>query len=215
MKRILVILLLLAIIIPIAVQASFEVRNDELSFGLIIPDGFQAYDKLAPHSDPATKKYVAGNALYSFNKGGNPAAGNWSGIFLDIERSSSDYYGFDPKELLSAGETLSKEEWQGCVVNVFRNARSYRTGLDEKLITLNAVVPLKPEAIQIKLTGVEGDENEMKDILGSLLRSLEGRAGCNVAKNNLYLIAAFVLLFIFAAIIVKLKESKPFCWFFV
>ncbi len=187
-----------------ATGASFEVKNDELGFKLTLPDGFKPYDKLASQSDPATKSFMAVDYLYSFNKGGNPETNNWLGIFLDIERTADDYYlGFKPEELLSAGETVSEKKWGSCNINIFRNVRIYRIGSDEKLITLNAIIPLKSKPIKFKLSGVEADEAEMSNILDSALKSLDGKSDCAPVKNNNYKILFAVLMIILTIIIIK------------
>lgn len=196
--------------LPVMAGASFEVKNDELDFRFTVPDGFKEYNPLVPHSDSATRNYVEANALYSYNKGGDPQANNWTGIFFNIERAMELNLGFEAKDFLSAGETLSQKKWGGCDISVVRGSRAYKTGSDEKMVTLSAQAPLKPKPILIKLTGVNGDEAEMNSIIDSVLASLEGESDCRLDNNKNIIIAVIVLVSILIIIkkIIKALASK-------
>lgn len=152
------------------------VHNAELAFTVEIPEGFKEYDYLKPHSDMRTRRVVREQTLYAYNKGGNPQENNYTGIFLYIERSSwANLAGLDIGET-SPNTTLLHETWQGHTINLYRVERKYTTDGD-RMVTLNAAIPLNTEPIQVKFSGDVTDENEMRILLSSILSTLDGKAG--------------------------------------
>ena len=153
-----------------------SIHNEDLAFTVKIPEGFKEYDYLKPHSDARTRKFVKEQTLYAFNKGGHPEENNYSGIFLYIERSSwANLKGLDIGDI-PPNTSLLKETWLGHQINLYRVEGKYTTNGD-RMVTLNAVIPLKVEPIQIKLTGDVADEDEMRILLSSILSTMEGKAG--------------------------------------
>lgn len=153
-----------------------SIHNEDLAFTVQIPEGFKEYDYLKPHTDMRTRRFVKEQTLYAYNKGGNPEENNYTGIFLYIERSSwANLARLDIGEI-PPNTTLLRETWRGHRINLYRTERKYSTGGD-RLVTLNAAIPLKVEPIQIKLTGDVADENEMRKLLSSILSTLDGKAG--------------------------------------
>ena len=164
------------------------IHNEDLGFTVQIPEGFKEYDYLKPHSDVRTRRIVKEQTLYAYNKGGKPGENNYTGIFLYIEHSSwANLASLDFGEL-PANTTLLKETWQGHKINLYRAERKYTTGGD-RMVTLNAAIPLKAEPIQIKLSGDVVDEHEMRQILASILSTLDGEAGIAAHAQQLTYVA--------------------------
>jgi hypothetical protein len=67
--------------------------------------------------------------------------------------------------------TILSEKWKDFDVEVFRVPE--RAG-NLQLLTFNAQVPLKPEAVQIAVIGEAASENELRSLLRSVLSSLDG-----------------------------------------
>ena len=195
---------ILAILVMGASQATtLQIQSEDLSFRLEVPSGFHEYDYLKPHSDSRTRKYVEKNTIAAYNKGGDPDSNNYTGIFLFIERSSlSMLAGIGFNEAPDNSEIL-KELWKGVQINLYRNERIYNTKGD-LLVTMTAAIPLKPEPIQIKLSGDIKDETEMRHLLQSVLNSLEGEASI-YAHESWLKYGVIVLVIGFLGLIIKRK----------
>ena len=193
----LLVILFMLTSIPIGARA-FPIKNNDLAFTIDVPEGFTEYNYLKPHSDARTRKFVQENTLYAFNKGGDPENNNYTGIFIYIERSSwVSLYGLDFGGLPANTELLS-ETWRGIKINLYRLERAYTT-VGDRMVTLNATIPLKAEPIQIKLSGDLAVEKEMRELLSSMLASLEGKASIAAYAN--WLKALFITLAILAVVI--------------
>jgi hypothetical protein len=178
---------------PLPLNAT-SIHNEDLAFVVKIPEGFKEYDYLKPHSDARTRKFVKEQTLYAYNKGGHPEENNYTGIFLNIERSSwVNLSGLDIGEL-SPNTTSLEETWRGHKINLYRVEKKYTTTGD-RMVTLNAVIPLKAGPIQIKLTGDVKDENEMRNVLSSILSTLDSEAGIIAyAVQFKYLVIASIVI---------------------
>jgi hypothetical protein len=87
-----------------------------------------------------------------------------------------------------------EETWQGHQINLYRVEQKYTTAGD-KMVTLNAVIPLKAEPIQIMLTGDVADENEMRRLLSSMLSTLDGEVGITAYAVQLkYVLIATIII---------------------
>lgn len=151
---------------------AFQLHNDEYDFTITIPDGFKAYDYLKVHSG-TTYDFVKKNTLYAYNLGGSPEKNNYTGLFLDIERSSWLMVNNPaPDNDLS----VLKNAWQGLDINLYRQEDGFYKNRATRL-TLTAAIPLKAGPVQIKLSGSPAKEDEMKTILKSMLDSLDAEAG--------------------------------------
>jgi len=67
------------------------------------------------------------------------------------------------------GMTIFKEKWRSFEIDVFRIHEKFG---DIETLTFNAQVPLKPEAIQLKLIGEKSREDELRSILRNALNNL-------------------------------------------
>lgn len=180
--------------VPLPLNAT-SIHNEELAFTVQIPEGFREYDYLKPHSDPRTKRFVEEQTLYAYNKGGRPEENNYTGIFLYIERSSwANLRGLDIGEL-SPNTTLLEETWHGHKINLYRVERKYTTRGD-RMVTLNAAIPLKADPIQVKFTGDIADESEMRALLSSILTALDGEAGITAYAEWIKYAAIATILFV-------------------
>jgi hypothetical protein len=71
------------------------------------------------------------------------------------------------------GVTIVTENWKDLEIEVTRVPERIA---DAQLLTFNAQVPLKPEAIQLTVTGEAAREAELRGALRTVLASLEGRS---------------------------------------
>lgn len=185
---------LLAALTYAGVAQAVPLRDEALGFTLDIPDGFQPYDALKPHSDARTRRFVQENTLYAYHLGGDPERGDYSGIFLQIERSDSVGVTGPGDGSLPADTQRLEERWQGMAVNLYRIERTYTTRGD-RMVVLTAVIPLAAQPIQIKLTGDLRDEPRMRADLRGMLDSLEGDAALSARAGWMkYPLAAAALL---------------------
>lgn len=187
--------IVVGLFLPAMNSFAVELEDSELNFKVTIPRGFKEYDKSKAHSDAGTRQYVRSISLYSYNKGGHPEKDQYTGIFLDIERSFKTMTVWNPD--IFVGEEVLKEKWKEYAVNVYRQTKTYTT-LGDKMVILIAVVPLVPEPLQFKISGDVKDEEEMRAILITLLANLEGEG--NYLKSPkfirgvlLVILAAFLL----------------------
>jgi hypothetical protein len=143
--------------------AGETVSDQQLGFRLTVPDGFVS----APDR-------VQGKVIYAFQ---HPPAGNQKvGTFIAVSRLGGvlGREKLDPREASARGPgfALSSEKWKDFDIEVFRVPEQIG---DLKLLTFNAQVPLKPEAIQIAVIGEAGQEEELRGALRSVLRTLDGQ----------------------------------------
>jgi hypothetical protein len=190
-------------ILAVSGAVAFQVENEELEFTVEIPDGFNQYDNLKTHSDARTRRFVEKNTLYAFNRGGSPETNNYTGIFLFVERSSLTMLaGFDTDSENMRTETIDGL-WRGHDITLHRMERNYTTNGD-RLVTINAVIPLDPEPIQVKLSGDIKDEEQMRGILREVVSSIDGKA--SIYAHMAWLkFGAIVLVAGVAGLVVKRK----------
>ncbi len=197
--------LLVCALLPLSLHAA-SVHNEEFSFTVEIPDGFSTYDYLKPHSDQRTRRIVEERTLYAYNKGGDPAQNNYTGIFISLERSAwSGPPGIDIAEP-GPGKQLLEETWKGHKIKLYRTERDYTTA-GERLVTLNAIIPLKGDPIQIKLTGDASDEPEMRRLLSSMLAGLDGKPGLAAYANG-YMYVLITILAITVFILLRRRSAR-------
>lgn len=201
-RRSIVVFILISM--PFTLSAS-PTHDNDLAFTINIPEGFTEYNYLKPHSDVRTRRFVEESTLYAFHRGGDPENNNYTGVFIYIERSSwVSLYGLDFGGLPANTELLT-EAWRGLKINLYRVERAYTTAGD-RMVILNATIPLKAEPIQIKLSGDIADENEMRDLLSSMLTSLEGKASIAAYASWLKILLV-VLVIVAIGILFKRKLS--------
>lgn len=139
------------------------VSDPQFGFRLSVPDGFvQDAEK------------VRGMVVCAFLQ--PPAAGEKVGTFIVASRLGGvlGRKKIDPKEIAARNPqiTIATEKWKEFDIEVFRVPE--KTG-DCQLLTFNAQVPLKPEAIQIAVIGDAAREEELRSVLRSVLWSLDGQ----------------------------------------
>ena len=140
-------------------SADVVVEQSELGFSLTLPDGFERITDQENSSD-----FVR---VYRQRSAGQPLAAVFSierlhGTLprLDIEKAHAN-----PKL------DISTERWNDLDILVAR-ASEVIDGVPA--IILNAQIPLKPEAIQLKIVGPATQESRIKDLLRSTLGTLKG-----------------------------------------
>ncbi|HTU88848.1 MAG TPA: hypothetical protein VMF69_02015 [Gemmataceae bacterium] len=139
--------------------AGETVSNRQLGFRLTVPDGFV--------EDP---EMVQGKVVCAFQRA--PTANQKMATFIVVTRLGGvlGREKLDPKEFapLFPHVTIVTEKWREFDIEVFRVPEAF------DLVTFNAQVPLKPEAVQIGVTGEAARENELRGELRYVLGSLEG-----------------------------------------
>jgi hypothetical protein len=68
--------------------------------------------------------------------------------------------------------TVIAEKWKEFEIEVFRDPEQVQ---DLRLLTFNAQVPLKPEAVQITVIGEASREDQLRAVLQSVLSNLDGQ----------------------------------------
>jgi len=143
--------------------AGETVAHPQLGFRLSAPDGFA--------QDP---ERVQGQVVYAFQR--PPEGEQKVGVFIVVSRLGGvlGREKLDPKAMASKSPqvTLVTEKWQDFDIEVFRVPEQVG---ELQLLTFNAQVPLKPEAVQVAVIGEASREAELRSTLRSVLGSLDGQ----------------------------------------
>jgi hypothetical protein len=143
--------------------ASETVANQALGFRLSVPDGFV--------QDP-TK--VQGDIVVAFMRPAGPGDKANSAVMVSRMRGVIGRDKIDPKMLATKAPkvTVVTEKWKDFEIEVTRVPEEFGA---VKVVTFNAQVPLKPEAIQISVVGETARENELRSVLRTVLATLDGQ----------------------------------------
>jgi len=145
------------------IAAGETVSHPQLGFRLSVPDGF------AQHPES-----VQGDVLYAFHR--PPAGEQQMGMIIGVSRLNGvlSREKIDPKQLSvhNPQATIVRESWKGFDIEVCRIPETLG---DLRVVTFNADVPLKPEAIQIKAIAEAANEEELLAVLRSVLVQLDGQ----------------------------------------
>ncbi len=158
---------LLCVALIIATQNSLfageMVAHSQLGFRFTVPDGFVK-----------DQTQVRGEVIYAFQR--PPIGERKIGTFILVSqlkgvlgREKLDIRDLPPNQ---SQVKILTENWKEFDIDVIRLPEEAKT---MSLLTLNAQVPLKPLAIQISVFGEAVQEDELKSILQSVLRSLDGQ----------------------------------------
>jgi hypothetical protein len=179
LKCILLCVLLTLTAVPLV--AGETVSDQQRGFRVTVPDGFV----------PDAEK-VQGAVIHAFQR--PPAADQKFGTLILISRLDGvlDRKKIDPKMLAEKGPqvTIVTEKWKEFDIECFR-VPEQAGGL--QLVTFNAQVPLKPEAIQIAVGGEAAKENELRDVLRSVLGSLDGQTNWLTSEQRVSKVAEGVV----------------------
>jgi hypothetical protein len=142
--------------------ADETVSDQQLGFRLTVPDGFVP--------DP---EKIQGKVVCAFHR--PPAADQKVGTFILVSRLSGvlGREKIDPKTVTASNPqvTIVTEKWKEFDIEVFRVPE--QAG-ELQLLTFNAQVPLKPEAVQVAVIGDGTKESDLRSVLRSVLGSLDG-----------------------------------------
>lgn len=189
-------------------SAGQRIQNSQFGFELTVPDGFQPFAAA-----------VRGDVIYAFHK--PPARDERLGFFIVISRMKGllgrEKIGPEQLERFGKGVTVHKEHWKlkGLDVDVFRVPES-RDGFD--VVTFNVQVPLKPEAIQITVSGDLADEAEAQRIVTELRSNLYGQSNWLTTAERVGRLITGLLQFtcccidpliaIVVAVVVQMRKPK-------
>lgn len=202
--------MLLCVVLIIAtgnlLVAGETVAHPQLGLRLTVPDGFVK-----------DQTQVRGDVIHAFQR--PPIGERKIGTFILISqlkgvlgREKLDIRDLPPNQ---SNVKILTENWKEFDIDVIRLPEEAKT---MSLLTLNAQVPLKPLAIQISVFGEAVQEEELRSILQSVLRSLDGQTnwlteeqrasklGTGITKLA---ITAGVILLIIAAIWGYVGSRKP------
>jgi hypothetical protein len=143
--------------------AGETVSNQPLGFRLSVPDGFV--------QDPTKAR---GDILFAFMRPAAPGDKANSGIMVSRMRGVMGREKIDPKLIATKAPkiTVVTEKWKDFEIEVTRVPEEFGP---VKVVTFNAQVPLKPEAIQISVVGETARENELRSALRTVLATLDGQ----------------------------------------
>ncbi len=146
-----------------ALRAGERVTDARLNFRMSIPDGF------VPEPDK-----VQGTTLYVFRR--PPGAGERGGIVIAVSRMGGvmSREPVDMREVVAQNPRASAlaEKWKAFDIEVVRAPQEIG-GM--RTVAFVAQVPLTPEAIQVVVSGEESREEEVRGVLRSVLRDLDGQ----------------------------------------
>jgi hypothetical protein len=173
-----------------ALRAGETVSDDKLGLRLTVPDGFAR--------DPAR---VKGKVIHTFHR---PASGKEKfGTFIVVSRLGGllGREKLDPKEFAaqSPRATLEGEKWKEFDIEVFRVPEE-QDGVS--VLTFNAQVPLKPEAVQVAVIGDADREDELRGVLRSTLDGLEGETNWLSTRKRVALLTEGVVRLALTVVVV-------------
>lgn len=144
-------------------QAAEDVSHPQTGLRLLVPEGFS--------QDPDR---IKGNVIFAFLR---PAGGDQKMETLVLIRRlegviSREKMGKKFAERFPIADTTT-EEWKGLDLEVFR---VYEREADTRVVGYVTLLPLKPNAVQVEVMGEAGREEELKNLLKSVLGSLDGKS---------------------------------------
>ncbi len=140
-----------------------EIRDANFRFSMTIPDGFERLAQLPPGKP---------NWLYGFVK--KEPSGVWVSIVVERMRGTIGRERLDPQDLPAGSHArLHTVRWRGFDIDAIETPEE-SGGL--ALVTINAQVPLKPEAIQVSVVGPGDRRDESLALVNRLLSGLHGES---------------------------------------
>jgi hypothetical protein len=150
-------------------NAGETVSDPRLGLRLTAPDGFMQVPDL-----------VRGDVVYAFQR---MSKGEPTFILVRRLGGTLGREKLDPAEASAKGPqvSLTTEKWKEFDIDVIR--LSEQMG-NLRLVTFNAQVPLKPEAVQVTVSGAAGREDELHGLLRSVLSNLDGQTNWLTSKER-------------------------------
>ena len=161
-----VVWLLCGIVLAISatlLNAAVDVSHPQTGLRLLVPEGFE--------QDP---ERIKGEVIFAFQR---PAAGDHRVVTLILIRRlegviSREKIGKKLAERYPIADTTT-EQWKGLDLEVFR---VYEREGEIRVLAYMTQVPLKPNAVQVEVFGEADREEELKNLLRSILGSMDGKS---------------------------------------
>jgi hypothetical protein len=146
-----------------AAALAVQVTHPTLGFSLTIPEGFEPSPEVAA-SNP--------DFVYAFRKEGDAEGDDPVGTVIIVERMRGTIgrERLDPARV--KGRRVLAFKWKGFEIDGVEVPES-ADGID--FVNYNVQVPLKPEAIQLRVAGQRGRARELRALADGLLVSLDGQ----------------------------------------
>jgi hypothetical protein len=164
-RRLAFCLALLAVMAPCSLAAE-KLVDEELGFSLVVPDRFTPTSEVVGLQEDIVHAFTSGDPKNGY-------------IMLFIEELG----GTIGRDLVKREDMpedfrgrVSAARWNGYDVSV---VYILETAEDVSFVTLNAQIPLRRQAIQVKLFGPAEREAEMSALLDEILANLEGETSWN------------------------------------
>jgi hypothetical protein len=146
--------------------AAEELVDNDLGFSLVIPDRFTASPEALGVDEDIVHAFTSGDPQNGYIMLFIEKLGGTIGREL-VKREDL------PEEFSGRVATTRWKEFDVSVVYILETAD------DVSFVTLNAQIPLRRQAIQVKLFGPAEREAEMTELLDELLANLEGETNWN------------------------------------
>jgi hypothetical protein len=156
--------MLLASVLIGRASAAETVENAELRMALTMPDGF---------SPDAQVTAAQRDFVHAFRRA-NSASGVDDLIIVERMRGTIGRERLDRQQLpRDFTGRLSTAQWQGFELDVIELPETLE---GRQIINYNVQVPLKPEAIQLRVIGPRGEATRLRELLDNLLSGLKGES---------------------------------------
>ena len=179
---------------PASAPSTRQVFNTDPDFILNLPRDFK---DCASQSPPA-------NMLYFWGQYDKPD--HKTGVYVEIDKVTELPQA--PLEKPANVEKMYTEKWQGWDVSVYliRTRTKNAKNEEQVMVTRNAAVPVKGNALKLQVTGPEADDAQMDALLKDLLAGLEGQTNWTTPEDHTVrtLLCAGGLLVALAAIAIVL-----------
>jgi hypothetical protein len=205
--RIIAVTIIFTLRMVLPAYAGERVVDSARGFTLSLPDGFVPIPKPAGASPDIAQTFVLGDQT-----------DNELDIILFVEEMNGTLgrERLQLKDLPTGFEgRLFRAQWQGFEVDAFEVPENLG---DIKMLTFNVQIPLKREAIQIRLFGPAAREAELKSLLPEILAGLAGEsnwigsAAPNIPVNSTEhygtILLAFASVFILVGLVVLFMVSR-------
>jgi hypothetical protein len=157
---------------PTTAPSDRQVFNTDPDFILHLPRDFKDCASVKP---PA-------NMLYFWAQ--HDGADHKTNVYVEIDKVQE--LPQVPFEKPDNVEKMYAQKWKGWDIDVFviRSTIKDEHGKEQEMVTRNAAVPIKGNALKLQVTGPAASDSQMEALLTDLLAGLEGQTNWTTPENH-------------------------------
>ncbi len=182
---------------PQPVDAADRIVNKELAFTLELPDGLETVDDLSAYPDNVVHVFLtrkSGTDEPEFMVIIQRLSGLLPRTRIQREQFPADFQG-----------RLFEVTWQDFKLVA---GEVQESAGDERILTYNVPIPLKPAAINIKVIGPADRESALKELLSQTLAGLSGESSWQTPTNRGFVAIATIVLAVVGGIMLWIGSRR-------